>query len=81
MNSGDKFSATCASQDFESVILTSSDIPGAELDEPFCKHTVVSLHWWLLCRGITASTSWKKSQLIARYQYVALLHFFNLFSY
>ena len=66
MNSGDKSSATCASQDFESVILTSSDIPGAKLDEPFCKHTVVSLRWWLLCRGITAPTSWKKSQLIAR---------------
>ena len=29
-------------------------IPGAELNEPFCNHTVVSLRWWLLCRGITS---------------------------
>ena len=67
MNSGDKFSAMCASQDFESVILTSSDIPGAELNEPFCKYTVVAVCWLLLCQGITSSTSRKKSQLIARY--------------
>ena len=59
MNSGDKSLVTCASQDLESVILTSSDIP--KLDEPFCKHTVVSLRWWLLCRGITAPTSWNLS--------------------
>ena len=63
MNSGDKSLVTCASQDLKSVILTSSDIPGAKLDEPFCKHTVVSLRWWLLCRRITAPTSWKKVNL------------------
>ena len=51
---------------YESVKLTASDIDGAQLDEPFDKHTVSSLRWWLLCRGIKASTSWKKSELVAR---------------
>lgn len=51
---------------YETVELIVSDIDRAQLDEPFDKHTVVSLQWWLLCRGIKALTSWKKSELVAR---------------
>ena len=32
------------------VTHTDSDIPGAHLDEPYDKHTVAVLRWWLLCR-------------------------------
>ena len=67
MNSGNKFSATCAFQDFEPVILTSCDIPDAELDEPFCKHTVV------LPRN-------NSIHIMEEKLYVALLHFFHLFN-
>ena len=52
--------------DLKTVELTADDIEGAHLDEPFDKHTIFSLRWWLLCRGIKASTSWKKSELITR---------------
>ena len=52
--------------DLKTVELTAGDIEGAHLDEPFDKHTVVSLQWWLLFRGIKASTSWKKSELVTR---------------
>ena len=52
--------------DLETVELTASDIEGAHLDEPVDKHTVVSLRWWLLCHGIKASTSWKKSELVTQ---------------
>jgi len=51
---------------YETVQLTAQDIPGAQLDEPFDKHTMPKLRHWLLCRGIKASTGWKKSRLIAR---------------
>ena len=46
------------------VKLTAKDIPGAELKEPLETHGVQALQWWLLCRGIKASLSWRKSQLI-----------------
>ena len=36
------------------VTLTDSDIPGSHLDEPYDKHTVAALRWWLLCRGVKA---------------------------
>ena len=49
------------------VQLTENDIPGAFLKEPFESHTVSELRWWLLCRGIVVSTSWKKPQVIQRY--------------
>ena len=48
------------------VELTENDIPGAALAEPLESHTVPSLKWWLLCRGIKVPSSWKKQQLIAR---------------
>ena len=46
--------------------LDPTDIPGAVLSEPFTNHTITALRWWLLCRGIKAPASWKKSQLITR---------------
>ena len=54
------------SADLPVVTLTAADIPGAHLCEPYDKHTVAALRWWLLCRGIKALTSWKKSKLIER---------------
>ena len=50
------------------LTLTEDDIPGASLREPFESHTVAELRWWLLCRGITAPTSWKKAQVVKRYK-------------
>ena len=50
----------------EIIALTEDDIPGAKLHEPFVAHKVTALRWWLLCRGIKAQTSWRKSQLVAR---------------
>ena len=38
------------------VVLTEADIPGAHLDEPFERHTIPELRWWLLCRGVSAPT-------------------------
>ena len=40
------------SQPAISVELTEDDIPGAHLDEPYERHNVQALKWWLLCRGI-----------------------------
>ena len=57
---------TAMSADLPVVTLTAADIPGAHLCEPYDKHTVAALRWWLLCRGIKALTSWKKSKLIER---------------
>ena len=48
------------------VELTEDDIPGAILDEPLESHTMPSLRWWLLCRGVHAPTSWNKPKLISR---------------
>ena len=48
------------------IKLTAKDIPGADLKEPFETHGVPALQWWLLCRGIKAPSSWRKSQLIDR---------------
>ena len=31
------------------IMLTPSDIPGADPSEPFDKQTVSQLRWWLLC--------------------------------
>ncbi len=50
------------------VTLTEDDIQGAKLDISCLeKYTIPELQWWLLCRGITTSTSWKKSQYIAKF--------------
>ena len=46
--------------------LSPADIPGADLTEPFDRHTIPELRWWLLSRAIKAPTSWKKQQLIDR---------------
>lgn len=48
------------------LTLTEDDIPGASLREPFERHTVAELRWWLLCRGITVPASWKKVQIVRR---------------
>ena len=48
------------------AILTTDDIPGSELSEPFSKQKADSLCWWLLCRGIQVPKSWNKSQIIAK---------------
>lgn len=55
-----------ASSSSETLELTEEDIPGASLSEPFEQHTVPALKWWLLCRGIQASSSWKKPEVIER---------------
>ena len=60
-------SNNCAITVSISVQLTEADIPGAALKEPLEQHTVPELVWWLLCRGIRASASWKKPQLITRF--------------
>ena len=44
--------------------LTENDIPGAILNEPLENATVQALKWWLLCRGMQASSSWRKPKLI-----------------
>ena len=54
------------SQPAISVELTEDDIPGAHLDEPYERHNVQALKWWLLCRGIKAGSSLKKADLILR---------------
>ena len=36
------------------VMPTPADVPGADLCEPYDKHTVPALCWWLLCREIKA---------------------------
>jgi len=36
----------------ESIVLKEKDIPGAMLAEPFNKHAIPELRWWLLCRGV-----------------------------
>jgi len=50
----------------ERIVLTEKDIPGAMLAEPFNKHTIPKLRWWLLCRGVTVKTSLKKTEIIHR---------------
>ena len=34
--------------DIQQVTLSPADIPGADLSEPFNRHTVPDLRWWLL---------------------------------
>ena len=48
------------------VTLSPADIPGADLCEPFNRHTMPELRWWLLCRGIKVPASLKKQQLVNR---------------
>ena len=54
-----------SSSNFVSVDLTETDIPGASLKEPLDSQNIAALRWWLLCHGITPSSSAKKAQLIA----------------
>ena len=49
----------------KAVELNEDDIPGAHLSEPFESHNVQALKWWLLCHGIRALSTWKKSNLIS----------------
>ena len=58
---------TMMNDDLSKVVLLLSDIPGAELSKPWEQNSIVALRWWLLCRGISVRTSWKKVQLIQRY--------------
>jgi hypothetical protein len=46
------------------IVLAPADVPGAELQEPFEKHTVPALKWWLACRGVATPSSSKKSAFI-----------------
>lgn len=48
------------------IELTEDDVPGACLSEPLELHNTQELTWWLLCHGIKALTSWKKSNLISK---------------
>ena len=48
------------------VLLEPAEILGADLKEPFEQHAMPALRWWLLCRGISAPSSWKKQQLVNR---------------
>ena len=59
--------------DIQQVTLSPADIPGADLSEPFNRHTVPDLRWWLLCRGIKVHTSRGKKQLVNRYVASAVL--------
>ena len=56
-----------SSSNFVLVDLTETDIPGASLEEPTDSQNIAALRWWLLCHGITPSSSAKKAQLIAKY--------------
>ena len=48
------------------VELVEADIPRARLSEPFSSHTIPALRKWLLCRGVTFPTGWKKQQILSR---------------
>lgn len=48
------------------IEMTEEDVPGAKLEEPLESATVPTLRRWLLCHGIIAPTSHKKSKLIER---------------
>ena len=50
------------------VELVQEDIPGAALDEPLDVQNVAALRWWLQCRGIKPASSWRKHQLINRFE-------------
>ena len=56
--------AAVTSSSCSALTLTSADIPGANLKEPFETHAVPALRWWLLSRGIKAPIAWRKKQLI-----------------
>ena len=46
--------------DSSTVDLVPSNIPGAKLSKVWEQHPMVALRWWLLCRGISVPTTWKK---------------------
>lgn len=46
--------------------LTEADIPGAQLKESLDSHNVAAFCWWLMCRGIKASTTLRKQDLIVK---------------
>ena len=48
------------------VCLTEDDVPGASLDKPLERQSILALKRWLLCRGIEMPHSTKKNQLLAR---------------
>ena len=50
-----------------SVDLTETDTPGASLEEPLHSQNVAALCWWLLCHGITPSSSVLKYYIIVTY--------------
>ena len=51
--------ASASSTAHEPLVLTTADIPGAELSVPYEAHPVPALKCWLLC-GIKALSSWRK---------------------
>ncbi len=66
---GNSSSHVALTGDGEEITLASSDIPGADLVEPFEKHNSQALRWWLLCRGMKVPQSVKKADLVAKYVY------------
>ena len=52
------------SMDSASVELAEDYIDGAKLDEPLEKHNILSLKYWLLCRGIKSPSGTKKATLL-----------------
>ena len=56
--------ATASSSCPVSVTLSASDIPGADLSEPWESHAVAALSWWLLCRGVKAPTGCRGKKLL-----------------
>ena len=62
-----------------SVDLTEAGIAGASLEEPLDSPNAAVLHWWLLCHGITPSSSARKTQLKTEYWYQYYKWFINLF--
>jgi len=68
----DQETVKSSSSDLVSVDLTEADIPGASLEEPLDSQNVAALRWWLLCHGITPSSSARKAQLITKYLNITL---------
>ena len=65
--SASKAGNSSSHQDGEEITLIESDIPGADLAEPFEKYNIQDLRWWLLCRGVKVHMSIKKAALIVKY--------------
>ena len=54
------------------TLFTEADIPETSLEAPLDNQNVAALCWWLLCHGITPSSSARKAQLITKYLNITL---------